>query len=112
MIELSKNQKKIARQLIDLGLQRECKSFMEKIATFTGDRNWETDNPHEIYLKLYKKIVSFDKHISRRYDDLTGSNYLLAVLGLFNNDVLTTEDIALFDDELKNLLLNLSQTLK
>ena len=110
MIELSKSQKKIARQLIDVGLQRECKTFTEKIARFIGSPKWETENPHELYLQLYKKVVSFDKHIARRYNGLTGSHYFITVLGLFMDGVLTTDDIASFDIEIQERLIKLSQS--
>jgi len=107
MIELTKNQKKVARQLIDIGLHRECKSFTEKIAKFTRSPEWETANPHELYLKLYKKVVVFDKHIADRYDGLSGSRYFITVLGLFRDGVLTIEDIELFDAEIQDLLFKL-----
>ncbi|MCL2073124.1 MAG: hypothetical protein FWH18_04330 [Marinilabiliaceae bacterium] len=71
-MELTKSQKRIARELIDIGLQRECKSFGLKIAKFTNSSDWDA-KPHDIYLKLFEKVVSFDKHISRRYDFLGGS---------------------------------------
>jgi len=111
MIELSKSQKKIARQLIDIGLQRECKTFTEKIARLTGSPKWETENPHELYLKLYKKVVYFNKHIARRYDGMTGSRYYITVLGLFMDGVLTTDDIAPFDVEMQERLITHSQSL-
>jgi len=107
MIELTKTQKKVARELIDLGLQRECKAFMDKITKITNSPEWKTGNPHEQYLKLYKKVTSFDKHIGKRYNDLTGSYYLMAVFGLFQDEVLTPEDIARFDKEVRNELLGM-----
>ena len=106
MIELTKSQKKVARELIDLGLHRECKSFGMKIAKFANSSDWET-KPHELYLKLYKKVVSFDKNIARRYDGMTGSRYFNTVWGLFYDGILTEEDIDRFDDEVKNRLLGL-----
>ena len=107
MIELSKSQKKVARELIQLGLHRECKSFTDKITKFTNGSEWKTGDPHELYLKLYKKVTSFDKHIAKRYNDITGSHYLMAVFGLFQDEVLTPEDIARFDKEVQNELLGL-----
>ena len=106
MIELTKSQKKIARELIDLGLHRECKSFGMKIAQFANSSDWET-KPHELYLKLYKKVASFDKQLGRRYNDLTGSRYFITVWGLFHDGILTEEDISRFDDDVKNRLLAL-----
>jgi hypothetical protein len=59
MMELSKSQKKIARELIQLGLQRECKSFTDRITKFTNSAEWKSGDPHELYLKLYKKNYFF-----------------------------------------------------
>ena len=109
MLELTKTQKKIARELIDLGLQRECKAFTDKITKFTNSPEWKTGNSHELYLKLYKKVTSFDKHIARRYNDLTGSHYLMAVFGLFQDEILTPDDIARFDIEVQNELLGMKK---
>ena len=107
MIELTKSQKKIAQELIDLGLQIECRSFTDKITKFTNSSEWKTGNPHENYLKLYKKVTSFDKHIAKRYNNVTGSHYFMTVWGLFYDEVLTTEDISRFDSEVQNELLRL-----
>jgi len=93
--------------LIDLGLQRECKSFTEKIEKFTNSQEWKTEDLYKLYIKLYKKVTSFDKHIGKRYNDLTGSRYFMTVYGLFLDGVLTTDDIARFDIEIQNKLLGL-----
>jgi len=107
MLALTKTQKKVARELIDLGLQRECKSFTDKITKFTNSPEWKTGDSHEIYLKLYKEVTSFNKHIAKRYNELTGSHYLVAVFGLFYDEVLKPEDIARFDIEVQNELLRM-----
>jgi len=107
MIELTKSQKKICRELIDLGLQRECQSFKNEIEKFTGSSEWKEGKPQELYHKLYKKVITFDKHIARRYDGLTGSHYFSTVLDLFYNEILTPEDIARFDVEVQNELVRI-----
>ena len=112
MIELTKKQKKIARELIDLGLQRECQSFKKEIEQFTGSSKWKTGNPKELYHKLYEIVTIFDKHIARRYNDLSGSHYFNTVLGLFYNEILKPEDIARFDIDVQNELLEIRDFLK
>jgi hypothetical protein len=102
MVELTKNQKKIARELIDLGLQRECQSFKNKIDKFINSAEWKEGDPKELYHKLYEKVTAFDKHIGKRYDYLTGSHYFNAVLSLVFDKILTQEDVALFDLEVQN----------
>jgi hypothetical protein len=111
MIELNKNQKKIAYELIQLGLHLEYKSFTQEIAKYTNSSEWQTGDPHELYINLYKKVSSFDKHIASRYNNLGGSYYFVTVLGLFYDGVLSTEDIARFDTEVQNELLKLKNSL-
>lgn len=50
MIELTKSQKKTARKLINLGLQRECAKF-----NFMN-KNASAEDAHDAYLKLYDKV--------------------------------------------------------
>ena len=109
MIELSKSQKKIARELINLGLQRECQSFKNEIEEFTSSLEWKDGNPQELYHKLADKVVRFDKHIGKRYNDLTGSRYFIAILDLLHSKILTTEDIAQFDMEVQNEIMRVRE---
>jgi len=104
MIELTKSQKKIARELIDLGLQRECQSFKNEITQLVNSPEWKTDNPKDSYHKLYKKVDVFDVHIGKRYDYLAGSHYFHTVLSLLYDKILTQEDIERFDVEVQNAI--------
>ena len=105
MIELSKRQKGIARELIQLALQRECKSFVEELSKWMNSSKSEYETPHKLYLQLYRKIESFDGHIAKRYNDLTGSHYYVAVLSLLHDGILKPEDIASFGQDVQNQLL-------
>ncbi|MDR1259448.1 MAG: hypothetical protein LBK65_09270 [Tannerellaceae bacterium] len=58
-LELSKSQKKIARELIENSLQIECGRFLEEIEISISKRGQESKSPHEAYLNLYKKVKSF-----------------------------------------------------
>lgn len=103
MIELTKPQKKIARKLIDLGLQRECTKFLKSTKNFIN-KNTPAEDAHDIYIKLFNKVHSFDRHVARRYDNLGGSRYYITVYCLYYDGVLTDEDIREFDDEIYNRL--------
>jgi hypothetical protein len=105
-IELAKSQKKVARELIDKSLQIECKQFIEETETLIDKQKREEKSSHETYLKLYKDVKTFDKHIARRYDDLTGSRYILVLLGLLHDEILTKEDLNRFDEDVREYLLN------
>jgi len=104
-MELTKSQKKITRELIQLGLQRQCRSFMKKTAKFVNDTKKIKENPHEHYLDLFKMIMTFNKYIASRYDYLTGSYYYDTVFYLFRDGVLTEKDIKRFDVEIQKELL-------
>lgn len=100
-VELSKSQKKLARELIDTALQRECDRFLEETKTFIANRAQGNKKPHEAYLKLYKSVEAFDERIEKTYDDLRGSKYFMIIIGLVLDKVLTPDDVNRFDEELK-----------
>jgi hypothetical protein len=82
-MELSKPDKKVARVLIERGLETE---FEKGLAEFTGIiAGWQSGKTpvKDSYYRLYKSVAEFDKHIGRRYDRMTGSNYFWIVLQLF-----------------------------
>jgi hypothetical protein len=102
--ELSKTQKKIARQIIELGLQREYENGITKIEDVI--KKWKSgklDN-QKAYLEIYKKLIKHDKHIGRRYNDMTGSKYLLIIVGQLADKVITFDEINEFDDEVKEVI--------
>jgi len=99
--------KRLADTLDSNGIVELAKQFPNKIKKFTNSSEWETENPQENYHKLYKQITSFNKHLGKRYDYMSGSHYFMTVWGLFYDDVLTTEDISRFDIEVQNELLRL-----
>ena len=101
MEELSKSQKKIARILIDRALQRECAEFLDSVETFMQHRERNEEDSHEFYLALYEKVYKFDKNLCWRYDRLGGSRYLMAVIGLYRDEILTDEDISLFNEDIQ-----------
>ncbi len=70
MIELTKSQKKTARKLINLGLQRECAKFMQSTKDFMN-KNASAEDAHDAYLKLYDKVYQFDNTMGCQEVDIT-----------------------------------------
>ena len=64
MIELSKKDKKAARQVIEIGLLREFENGIQKIEEVIAQ--WQTDksDSRKTYLKLYEVLTNHDKHIA------------------------------------------------
>ena len=103
--ELTKREKKIAREIIEKGVQAEFKAGLEKAKQVIGD--WEQgklDN-REAYHKMFKNIKEQDKKISRRYDGIGGSDYLLTVATILYDEQITEEDIEDFSEEAKRTIL-------
>ena len=105
---LSKSQKKIARRIIEKGLQKEYVAGIKIIDDVIS--KWKTNalSNRETWLQLYDKLNKHDKHISRRYDGMTGSHYLLIIAEQLVDGHIDTEDLADFNEEVKNRILRLS----
>lgn len=100
-MELSQADKKVAREVIEKGLQNECRLNLEKFSRVL--KEWEA-NPvdnRETYYKLYKKVIKFDKHLAHRYDEMTDSKYLLIVAAQLVDGVITKEDLEPFSKAVK-----------
>ena len=113
-MELSKADKRLCRELIDTGIERECRQFVEQVrkialepippelinepySEINGiacERVW-----HKRYIKLYNATERFNRHIAHRYDHVTASSCLECVAGLYTDNWLTDEEIARLSDE-------------
>ncbi len=104
--ELSKSEKKLARLLIDKGVDADFKTALEQAAvTITQWQTGSIDN-RTAYHQLFKKIKEQDKRIANRYDGLTGSRYLSTVAGIYFDGQITEADIENFSEESKAFLNN------
>jgi hypothetical protein len=92
-MELTKSEKKIVRELIEIGLQREFAKGLSDADSIIEDwKNHIKDN-RESYHLLYKHITKFDKHIAMRYDNMTGSSYLFVLAGQYAENVISESDL-------------------
>lgn len=65
---LSKSQKKIARQIIEKGLQQEFANGIKELDTTILKWKAKTLPNRETWYELYDKLTKHDKHIARRYE--------------------------------------------
>ncbi len=84
---LSKPDKKVARELIERGLETEFEEGLTEFAGIIADWQSGKTSVKDTYYGLFKSVAEFDKHIARRYDRMTGSNYFWIVLQLKNPDI-------------------------
>ncbi len=74
--ELSKKDKKVARELIAKGLDAEFKIGLTEFEAILQQWQTESGDNREYYHKLYAAVMQFNKHIAWRYDYMPGSKYL------------------------------------
>ena len=92
-MELSKSEKKIVREIIEIGLQREFANGLAGADSIISEWKGQNKNNRESYHTLYQYILKFDKHIARRYDNLTGSSYLFVLAGQYAENVISESDL-------------------
>jgi hypothetical protein len=102
MHQLSKREKKIARYCLDKGLDAEFREGLEKFETILKDwRAGKFASNREAYHSLFEAVYKKDKAIARRYDGLTGSRWLITIVGILRDGYISKDDIKDFSDEAK-----------
>lgn len=103
-MQLQKRDKKIAREIIEKGLQKEFTNGLNAFdETLQQWKNHQLNN-RDAYHALYGKVVDFDKHIARRYDNVTGSQYVMTVAAQFIDGVIDKEDLDPFSEEVQQYI--------
>lgn len=107
--EFSKADKKLVRQIIETGLQREFANGLSKMGKIIKDWEIKGTNNQETYHKLYKALKSFDKGIARRYDNMTGSKYRMVVASQLFDEIIHEDDMSDLSDEAKSAIIRTCQ---
>ncbi len=106
--ELSKSQKKIARRVMDKGLDNHYKRGLLDVKTII--QKWDSsmlDN-HDAYMKLYQAVKKNDINIARIYNDKGRSRWVEVMVSQLIDGVITVEDLAEFDAEVRNAIISWS----
>ena len=107
MNDLSKADRRAAREIIEKGLQQEFTSGLNQfLAILTNWKENKTDN-RETYHTLYQSVRDYDKHITRRYDNMKGSAYLFIIAGQLVDEAISTDDINTLSDDSKQVVLRI-----
>jgi hypothetical protein len=112
MITLSKKEKKVAREIIEKGLQIEYAKALSDADTVL--QNWKdkgADN-RDSYHSLFRTVKDNDKHIARRYDGMTGSSYVYIIAAQLADGIITVDDLKEFREETQEGIKQLCKNLK
>lgn len=119
-VSLTKADKRLCRELIHVGSERECKHYVEQMkrltekpmplselnAPYREENGWSVEGPwHKRYIQLFKATEKFDKHIARRYDGISGGSYINCVIDLYCDHWLGDEDISRFSEDVRQKIL-------
>ena len=108
-LDLTKSQKRIARQVIEIGLVREFETGIGNIDRIIQQWKGEKLETKETYYQIYDSLKKFDKHIARRYDGMTGSGYLFIMAGQLADKAITIDDLNVFDPDVRNRIISISR---
>jgi hypothetical protein len=104
-LDLSKSQKRIARELIETGLLKEYENGIRKIDGIISAWKGGRLEIKETYFKVFEKLEKFDKHIGERYNSMSGSNYLFIIVGQLYDGLIPMESLDQFDQDVKDKIL-------
>lgn len=108
-MDLPKSQKKIARQIIETGLQREYEKGIKKLDQIISVWKNKDLNNRDAYLEIYDSLTKHDKQIERRYDNMSGSKYLFIIASLLADKIIFIDELNDFTEDIRNKIIFISQ---
>ena len=98
-MELSKPDKKAAREIIEKGLQQEFAYGLNEFRELLNHWKENSSDNRETYQTLYKGVRDFDKHIASRYDAMRGSDHLFIIAAQLNEGFISEADLNGFSEQ-------------
>jgi hypothetical protein len=109
--EFSKAEKKIVRQVIETGLQRDFESSILDIDQIIQQWKSKKLSNQEAYHEIFGKVKKNDKYIARMYDDLRGSTHMMILQGLITNNTISEADLSGFSEKTREEILEIKRIL-
>jgi hypothetical protein len=106
-MELTKSDKKIARAIIEKGLQIEFGNGLNTAQRIIESWKVGKTDSREAYLALFKQIKNFDKHIAWRYNNMSGSKYIYIIAGQIIDKIISKEELEEFSESAKENILQI-----
>ena len=106
--DLTKPEKKIARQVIEKGLQKEYVDGIIMLDNIITKWKANVHSNRDAWVELYKTLTAHDKHISRRYDHMSGSRYLYIIACQLADGIIDRNDLKEFREDIREKISILS----
>ena len=105
MEDISKADKRLCRELINLSVEKEFAIGLTKFdAIIQAWKEGKHDN-REGYHAVFQAVKEFDKHIARRYDNPSNSTLHFTVVALLHDKLISVEDLQGFSEQTKSYFL-------
>jgi hypothetical protein len=108
-MELTKSDKKIARILMDKGIQKELEICNASILAILTDWKNKEKEGRETYGQVYETVLKNNKYIASNYDGITGAHYFDTVLNMYSKGLVTVEDINRFSETVRQRLKSIKE---
>ncbi len=105
MEELSKADKRLCRELIKRGVEKEFALGLTKFDSLIQAWKEGKHDNREGYHAVFKAVKDFDKHIAQRYDNSSNSTLHFTVVALLLDKLISAEDLEGFSEQTKTYLL-------
>ena len=100
-MELSKSDKKAAREIIDKGLQKDFARMLEGARLILNDQLINGHGNMETYHLLYNHVQTADKHIADTYDAIRPSWYVDILALQLHSGLISEQDLELLTQDVK-----------
>jgi len=107
--QLSKTQKKIARIVMDKGLDNHYNRALKDAESILLKWHGGAFNNTEAYMNLFKSIRNNDKNISKIYDDKGGSRWVEILAMQLADRVITISDLQDFETDVAEAIVSQSE---
>lgn len=102
--QLTKAEKKLARKVMDKGLDLEYLEGLKLAEEVSQDYKRKKLTIKECYMKLYRELQKIDKNIGRLHNDKGGSRWVEVMAGQLAQGYISLEDIEGFHDKTKKVI--------
>lgn len=107
--ELSKSQKKIARKVMDKGIENHYVIGLTSAEEIIKDWRNNSISIKDAYMKLVQSIEKIDEDIAFRYNNKGGSRWVDVMAGQLADGVITIDDLNEFDQEVRDTIIRFSE---
>ena len=108
----SKRDKKLLRDIIEKGLQKEFKAGIARVESIINVWRQRQIDDGDIYRQLNEAILEHDKYIARKYEQMNSSTYAQIVAAQLAEQLIEENDLHELSEDMKQQIIQWSYAWK